>query len=89
MLFIVEVTILGLFLVDIILHSVGYGLLYLKHLVPILETLLVMINVVMLVIMEQQDSLGISRNALFGVKTIFGFSLLYLRMDTLRNQVSN
>ena len=53
MLFIVEVTILGLFLVDIIMHSVGYGLLYLKHSVPILETLLVLINVVTLVIMEQ------------------------------------
>ena len=67
---------------------IGYGLLYMKHLMPILETLFIMINVVILLVMEAEAA-GVDKNAFLGVKIFMGMSLLYLRLETLRKQLSN
>lgn len=85
MLLIVELAILGLFLIDFAIHAISYGLLFLKHVSPVLEALLILANVAVSILMaiEQTES-GIDRNSIFGIKILFGMSLLYLRLNTLR-----
>lgn len=67
-------------------HAIGFGLIFVKHLVPVLESLLILANgsmlIVMVLMVEELD-----RNSLFGVKVIFGVSLLYLRLETVRIQL--
>ena len=55
MLFIAELAILGLFTVDIATHAIGFGMIFMKHMVPVLESLLIISNVAILLIMVQAD----------------------------------
>lgn len=75
-LFFAELSVLALFFIELILSTIGYGLLYLKHIMPILELLLIIVNVAILYVMNQATT-GIDKNAYFGVKIIFSVSLLY------------
>jgi hypothetical protein len=50
-LLIAELAILGLFLIDFAIHAISYGLLFLKHVSPILEALLILANMVVLILM--------------------------------------
>ena len=77
-----------LFCVDIVIHALAYGLLFLRHLVPILESFLIVANVALLLIMVDERNVGIDRNCLFGSKVLFGVTLLYLRLETVRIQVA-
>ena len=88
-LLIVELSIMALFLVDIMIHALAYGLLFLKHLVPIMETLLILANVAILIVQVDEKNLDIDRNGFFGIKIIFAVALLYLRLETLRIQIAS
>ena len=88
-LLIVELSIMALFLVDIMIHALAYGLLFLKHLVPIMETLLILANVAILIVQVDEKNLDIDRNGFFGIKNIFAVALLYLRLETLRIQIAS
>ena len=87
-LLIVEISILALFLVDIVIHALAYGQLFLKHLVPVMETFLVVANAALLIVMADERNIGIDRNSLFGSKVLLGMALLYLRLETVRIQIA-
>ena len=87
-LLITELSILALFVVDIVIHALAYGQLFLKHLVPVLEALLIVVNVAILIIMADEKKIGLERNNLFGCKILFGVALLYLRLETVRIQIA-
>lgn len=59
--FIVELALLGLFLVDFSIHAIGYGSLFIKHVNTIAEALLILINIAILLIMETAIA-GVDRN---------------------------
>ena len=81
-------------MIDIVTHAIAFGLIFMKHMVPVLESLLIVSNVTILLIMAQADqeydkrTIDIDRNAIFGLKIIFGVSLLYLRFETVRIQIT-
>ena len=87
-LLIIELSILALFVVDIAVHALAYGQLFLKHLVPVLEAFLIVANVALLIVMADERNVGIDRNRLFGSKILFGVALLYLRLETVRIQIA-
>ena len=87
-LLIIELSLLVIFVIDIVIHALAYGQLYLKHLVPVLETLLIAANVAVLIVMARESNVGIERNNLFGSKILFGVALLYLRLETVRIQIA-
>ena len=43
---------MALFFIDMGLHVIAYGMLYLKHLMPIVELILILVNVSILLIKE-------------------------------------
>ena len=63
-------------------------MLYIKHIMPVLELLLIIINVIILFAMNSSPE-GIDKNTMLGIKTFFGMSLLYERLDKLRSQISS
>ena len=67
-------------------HAIGFGLIFVKHLVPVLESMLILANGAMLLIMVLLVD-DLDRNSIFGVKVILGVSLLYLRLETVRIQI--
>jgi hypothetical protein len=71
-----EIVLLGLFVVEIVLHTVGYGLLYFRNLV-LFETFMVLVNFGLIVALYYQPSL-------FGAKSASSTVLLVLRFETLR-----
>lgn len=81
-------------MIDIVTHAIAFALIFMKHMVPVLESLLIVSNVTILLIMAQADqeydkrTIDIDRNAIFGLKIIFGVSLLYLRFETVRIQIT-
>ena len=70
--------------VDLILNTIGYGMLYLRHIMPLIEAIFVLINasIVLGMFIRTNDSKG-----LFGVKMLCAVILLILRLETLKEKV--
>ena len=75
---------LGLFAVDVLLNSIGYGMLYLKHIYPLVELIFTLTNAGILVRMltRANDSKG-----LFGVKMLCAVILLIMRLEVLKEKL--
>ena len=83
-LFVTELGILTLFSVGILANIIGYGMLYIKRIIPILEAICILINTAILLRMlsRANDSKG-----LFGVKMLSAVTLFILRLDTLKQKL--
>ena len=84
-LFLVELTLLFLFSIDMLLSTLGYGYLYARHISQVFLAILVMANVGLIIYMY--DSVTRSKN-LFGIKIFFAMGLFIFLLDTLRVKVS-
>jgi len=83
-LFLSEFFILGMITIEVIMHSIGYGLLYMMHLTMVFEAVFVILNCALSISMA--NSLTIKKNS-YGIKMLFTVTLLYLRLDTLREKM--
>ena len=82
-LYVTELVLLGIFLLEILMHIVGYGLLYLreaKSICGLLFTLGCGALTAFLFIEEEK------RQELLGVKTIAVVALLYVRLETFKKK---
>ena len=76
-----EFTLLVIFGLDVLLHCVGYGKLYLRHAVSIIDIVFIVANLALLLHMGTSVTLS---NSLQGTKTLTAVTLLYLRTEPLR-----
>ena len=85
-LFVTELVILGLIIIDAVSHAIGYGMLYLARAPVIFEAAYIVVNTVLIIYM--MISINQSKS-LFGVKMLSGVTLLCLKIDTLNQKFSN
>ena len=83
-LFVTELAILGLFTLDFLLNTTGYGMLYIKRVHPVLVAICILLNAGILVRMlfRSNDSKGF-----FGVKMLSAVTLFILRLETLKHKM--
>lgn len=83
-LFVTELAILGLFTLDLLLNTIGYGMMYIRRVHPVLEVICILLNVGILLRMlaKADDSKGF-----FGVKMLSAVTLFILRLETLKQKM--
>ena len=80
-LYVTELVLLGIFLIEILLHIVGYGTLYLREARSVCDLLFTLACSALTAFMFTQED---RRQDLLGVKTIAVVTLLYVRLETFK-----
>ena len=70
-----------MFILDVLLNGIGYGMLYMKRVFTPVEVILTLANIALIVRMVTDWN---KSKSLFGVKMLCAVTLLILRLDTLR-----
>ena len=81
-----ELILLLLFVIDLILHMVSYGKLFIYRIATFLELVLIIANLGILVTMIVE--LKRSKD-LFGVNILLTIPFLYLRVDTVKQKIES
>ena len=84
-LFVTELALLGLFTLDLLLNTIGYGMLYIRRAYPILESVCILLNTAILLRMLTKTSND--GKGLFGVKMLSAVTLFILRLETLKHKM--
>ena len=72
-------------MLDLLLNTIGYGMMYTRRVYPILEAVCILLNVGILLRMltKANDSKGF-----FGVKMLSAVTLFLLRFETLKHKIA-
>ena len=73
-----------MFTLDLLLNTIGYGMMYIRRVHPVLEAICILLNVGILLRMlaKADDSKGF-----FGVKMLSAVTLFILRLETLKQKM--
>lgn len=82
-LYLTELVLLGIFLVEILFHFAGYGILYMREALSICDLLFTLACSALTAYMFSQEE---RRQDLLGVKTIAVVALLYVRLETFKKK---
>ena len=85
-LLVAELILLVLFIIDLTLHMVAYGRLFIKRLATFLEIFLILANIGILVTMLFEFKRS---KDLFGVNILLTIPFLYLRVDTIKQKIES
>ena len=79
-LFMIEIILLCLFTIEILLHIIAYGMLYVRTFDTWLGFALTLTNLVLIFLLYMES---LKDQSLFGVKMLVSVTLLYMRLVTL------
>lgn len=83
-LLVTELFLLVFIIIELIMHIIAYGLLFIRKLRPILTVIAVLANCALIIAMVSETE---RRYSLFGVKTLAAVTLLALRGQTIQSNI--